>query len=59
MIDNVWDVFLRFCAFQRILRLFCILLVLHKQTLSEMGNQIIIRWQVVLEIFTPEIIEFW
>ena len=38
MIDNVVDVFSRFCAFQRIFRLVCIPLVVQKQTLIEVGS---------------------
>jgi len=52
MIDNVRDVFSRFCVFQRIFRLVCIPLVVQKQTLGEVGSWMIIWWQVVSGIFT-------
>ena len=38
MIDNVGDVFSRFCAFQRIFHLVSISLVMQKQTLCEAEN---------------------
>jgi len=38
MIDNIGDVFSRFCEFQRIFRLVCIPLVVQKQTLGEVRS---------------------
>jgi len=42
MIDNVGDVFSRFCIFQRIFRLVFIPLVVQKQTLGEVGSWMVI-----------------
>jgi len=59
MIDNVWAVFSHCCVFQCIFCLVCIPLVMQKQILGEMGSWMFVWWQVVSEIFTPEIIRIW
>ena len=53
------EMFSRFCVFKRVFRQICILLVVQKQTLGEVGNWMVLWWQVVSGIFTPEIIKIW
>jgi len=59
MIDNVGDVFSGFLFILMHISLDLLSLVVQKHTVGEVGNWMVIWWQVVSGIFVPEIIKIW